>query len=219
MKQSLIHVHKLTRGYPDGAKLFEGFNFDVQTGDFRVLMGKSGTGKTSLIKLIIGQMTPPKDSIFYGDDDVAKYDETDLENYRKKLGIIFQDYKLLDNGSIRENIAYPLQIFGLGESIIQQKVDTILKTIHLHERADTKINQLSAGEKQKVCLARALVHQPECIIADEPTGNLDPEHTQEVADILIEANKNGTTILLITHDVHLIKYLQSHHTIDLDLLK
>lgn len=120
---------------------------------------------------------------------------------------------------MRENIAYPLTIFGLGETIVETKVENILKKLELRHIVDTPVRFLSAGEKQKVCLARALIHSPEFIIADEPTGNLDREHTQEVANMLIEANKLGNTIFLITHDIHLVHYLKEHHTVVVDVLK
>jgi len=199
--------------------LFDHFDFSLLKNDFRVLMGKSGTGKTTLVKLIIGQITAPHSTVFCGEDDISKYSESDLENYRKKIGIVFQDYRLLEECSVRENITYPLKIFGLGETIIESKLDGIVKKMNLRDLLDVPVQFLSAGEKQKVCLARALIHDPEFLIADEPTGNLDREHTQQVADLLIEANKMGNTVLLITHDIHLVHYLKEKHAIKLDALK
>jgi len=125
---------------------------------------------------------------------------------------------LFDKASVKENIATPLKIFGLGPTIIETKTENMIKKCNLRHITSTPIQRLSAGEKQKICLARALIHNPEYIIADEPTGNLDREHTQEVADILIEANKQGNTILLITHDIHLVNYLKSKHRFSLDML-
>lgn len=181
-------------------------------------MGKSGTGKTTLVKCIIGQIPVPHKTFFYRDEDMAHYMENDWESFRKKIGVVFQDYKLFDALSVEENVAYPLKVFGLGETIIENKVSTILKTLGLHAIRETEVQLLSAGEKQKVCLARALVHDPEFIIADEPTGNLDREHTQQVADLLIQANKLGNTVFLITHDIHLVHYLKEKHAIKLDIL-
>ncbi|MEI7562943.1 MAG: ATP-binding cassette domain-containing protein [bacterium] len=198
--------------------MFENFDFHLQQGEFRVLMGKSGTGKTSLVKCIIGQIPVPHKTFFYREEDMAHFSEHDREAFRKKIGVVFQDYKLFDNLSVQENVGYPLTVFGLGETIIENKVTTILKTLGLHAIRETAVQLLSAGEKQKVCLARALVHDPEFIIADEPTGNLDREHTQQVADLLIQANKQGNTVFLITHDIHLVHYLKEKHTIKLDIL-
>lgn len=182
-------------------------------------MGKSGTGKTTLVKLITGELPAPHDTVHYRLEDLSRFTEIDMENYRKKIGIIFQDYRLFDEASVKENIAYPLKIFGLGETIIETKVENSIKKLDLRKIMDTPIRFLSSGEKQKVCLARALVHNPEFVIADEPTGNLDRERTQEVADMLIEANKIGNTIFLITHDIHLVHYLKDKHSIQVDILK
>lgn len=219
-KEALLTISNLTRWYPENAeKLFEHFHFTLHQGDFHVLMGKSGTGKTTLVKLITGELPAPHDTVHYRLEDLAKFTEIDMENYRKKIWIIFQDYRLFDEVSVKENIAYPLKIFGLGETIIETKVENSIKKLDLRKIMDTPIRFLSSGEKQKVCLARALVHNPEFVIADEPTGNLDRERTQEVADMLIEANKIGNTIFLITHDIHLVHYLKDKHSIQVDILK
>lgn len=219
-KEALLTINDLTRWYPENADtLFEHFDFTLMQGDFHVLMGKSGTGKTTLVKLITGEFPAPHSTFHYRSEDLARFTEIDMENYRKKIWIIFQDYRLFDQESVRENVGYPLKIYGLGETIIQTKVDAIIEKLNLRKIMDTPVRSLSAGEKQKVCLARALVHDPEFIIADEPTGNLDREHTQEVADILMEANKLGNTVFLITHDIHLVHYLKEKYAIQLDILK
>ncbi len=218
--EALVTVDDLTRWYPENAKkVFEHFHFAMQEKDFRVIMGKSWTGKTTLVKMIIWQLIPPHGKIFYRNDDISRYTEEDLENYRKKIWIVFQDYRLFEEMSVYENIAYPLKIFGLGESIITSKVEHIINKLNLRDIMHSSVRLLSAGERQKICLARAMIHDPEWIIADEPTGNLDREHTQQVADILIEANKMGNTVLLITHDIHLVHYLQDKHVIKLDVMK
>lgn len=219
-QDTLLTIKNLSRWYPENAeKVFERFHFDLRKWDFRILMGKSATGKSTLVRLIIGEMIPPHGTILYRNDDISKYAETDRENYRKNIWVIFQDYRLFDEQSVQENIAAPLRIFGLGESIVEAKIDSVIKKLNLRPIINTPIRRLSAGEKQKICLARAIVHDPEFIIADEPTGNLDREHTQEVANILIEANKAGNTILLITHDIHLVNYLKDKHTLTVDILK
>jgi len=218
--EALLTISNLTRGYPENAeKLFEHFDFTLRQGDFHVLMGQSGTGKTTLVKLITGELHAPHDTVHYRLEDLSRFTELDMEAYRKKIGIIFQDYRLFDEESVIENISYPLKIYGLGETIIETKVENIIKKLNLLKIKDMPVSSLSAGEKQKICLARALVHNPEFIIADEPTGNLDREHTQEVADLLIEANKLGNTVFLITHDIHLVHYLKDKYTIQVDILK
>lgn len=218
-KDTLLRIDDFSRWYPDNVnKLFENFHFHLQQGEFRVLMGKSGTWKTTLVKCIIGQIPVSHKTFFFRDEDMSQYSEWDRESFRRKIGIVFQDYKLFDTLSVEENIAYPLRVFGLGETIIENKVTTLLKKLGLHTIKEMQIQLLSSGEKQKVCLARALVHDPEFIIADEPTGNLDREHTQQVADLLIQANTQGNTVFLITHDIHLVNYLKDKHHIKLDIL-
>ena len=218
-KETLLTIKDLTWRYPDNVDtLFDHFNFTLHQGDFHVLMGKSGTGKTTIVKLITGELHAPSNTIHYRSEDIAKWTEVDMENYRKKIGIVFQDYRLFEEDSVRENIAYPLKIFGLGETIIETKVDNVITELNLRNLVDKSVETLSSGEKQKLCLARAIIHNPEFIIADEPTGNLDREHTQQVADILIKANKLGNTVFLITHDIHLVHYLKEKHAIQIDIL-
>lgn len=132
--------------------------------------------------------------------------------------MVFQDYKLMDDMTVKENISYPLKIYGLAESVIANKFDAMKTKLGLQKLVNTPIKFLSAGEKQKVCIARALIHEPEFIIADEPTGNLDWEHTQQIADLLIQTNLVGNTVLLITHDIHLLNYLKEKHKIRLHVM-
>ena len=132
--------------------------------------------------------------------------------------MVFQDYKLIDQMTVKENIIYPLRIYGLGETAISNKFESMKIKLNLQKFMNTPIKFLSAGEKQKVSIARALIHEPEFIIADEPTGNLDREHTQQIADMLIQTNEMGNTVLLITHDIHLLNYLKEKHKIKLHLM-
>lgn len=135
------------------------------------------------------------------------------------MGIIFQDYQLLEDLSVKENVVYPLYLYDLGETIIESKLKQVLQKVNIKHLLDKPAKLLSSGEKQKVALARALIHDPEFIIADELTGNLDRESTQNIADILIQAHKTGTTIFLITHDIHLLNYLKEKHQIKLHVIK
>jgi len=191
----------------------------LEVNDFFVLTGKSGTGKTTLVKFITGKLTPPEKTIFYNRQDMATLTSDDIQILRKRLGIIFQDYQLLEDLSVRENIVYPLELYELGETVIESKLRQVLQKVNIKHLLDTPAKLLSSGEKQRVSLARALIHDPEFIIADEPTGNLDRENTQIVADIFIEANKAGNTIFLITHDIHLLNYLKAKHNIKLHVIK
>jgi len=216
----LIEVKNLSRWYRDNpAPLFDKLSFSLETNEFFVLTGKSGTGKTTLVKFITGKITPPEKTMFYNRQDISTFTPDDIQILRKRMGIIFQDYQLLEDLSVRENIVFPLRLYELGETVIESKLKQILQKINLKHLLETPVKLLSAGEKQRVSLARALIHDPEFIIADEPTGNLDRENTQVVADILIEANKAGNTVFLITHDIHLLNYLKAKHTVKIHIIK
>jgi len=191
----------------------------LEANDFFVLTGHSGTGKTTLVKFIMGKLTPPEKTIFYNNQDITTFTPEDIQILRKRMGIIFQDYQLLEDLSVKENIIFPLQIYELGEVVIESKLKQVLQKVNIKHLLDKPVKLLSAGEKQRVALARALIHDPEFIIADEPTGNLDRENTQVVADILIQANKSGNTVFLITHDIHLLNYLKEKHQIKLHVIK
>lgn len=182
-------------------------------------MGKSGTGKTSLLKLISGEKTPPLKSIFYKRDDISKYDARQLQLYRRRLGLMFQQEKFIDYMTVKENVTYPLSIYGIGQTVIDVKYKKIKQKYLSGFDDDALLKTLSSGERQKIGMARALIHEPDCILADEPTGNLDWESTQQLADLLIEANQEGTAILLITHDIHLVNYLKETHKVRIELLK
>ena len=199
--------------------LFDKLNLELQPTEFFVLTGKSGTGKTTLVKFITGKLTPPEKMVFYNKQDISTFTPEDIQILRKRLGIIFQDYQLLEDLSVRENIIYPLELYEIGESIIDSKLRQVLQKVNIKHLLDQPVKLLSSGEKQRVALARALIHDPEFIVADEPTGNLDRENTQMVADILIQANKAGNTIFLITHDIHLLNYLKAKHPIKLHVIK
>jgi len=200
-------------------KLFEKLSLSLLPNEFFVLTGKSGTGKTTLVKFLTGKLTPPEKTIFYNRQDIATFTSDDIQILRKRLGIIFQDYQLLEDLNVKENIVYPLELYELGETVIESKLKQVLQKVNVKHLLDKPVKLLSSGEKQRVSLARALIHDPEFIIADEPTGNLDRENTQVVADILIQAHKAGTTIFLITHDIHLLNYLKAKHPIKLHIIK
>lgn len=218
-KNLLVDIKNLIWGYTQSASvIFSKFNFSLERNEFRVVMGRSGVWKSTLVKLIIGQLKAPKSSIFYKWEDVSKYDDEEVQKYRRKIWVVFQDYNLLDSLSVKENIEYPLRLYGVDEKTIEAKFKNIVQKLELHKIIHSSTKHLSSWEKQKVCIARALIHDPEFLIADEPTWNLDREHTQQVADLLIEANKLGNTVLLITHDIHLLNYLKEKHKITINSL-
>ena len=209
-KFPLIAIKDLTRWYPDSKQpLFRKLNFELFKGDFTVIIGKSGVGKSTIVKFLIWQLRPFDRTVYYRMDDMSRYSDADIQNYRRKIWIVFQDYKLIDALSVKENIVYPLRIQWDDDTTIQMKYRNITSKLHIEDINKLDCNALSGWEKQKVAIARAMVNNPEFIIADEPTWNLDWEYTQEIGNLLIEANNSWNTILLITHDVHLLDYIKS----------
>ena len=209
-KFPLIAIKDLTRWYPDSKRpLFKKLNFELFKWEFTVIIWKSGVWKSTIVKFLIWQFRPYTRTVYYKMDDMAQYTDADIQNYRRRIWIVFQDYKLIDALSVKENIIYPLRIQWDNDITIQTKYRNITAKLGIEDINKLDCNSLSGWEKQKVGIARAMINNPEFVIADEPTGNLDWEYTQEIWDLLVEANKSWNTILLITHDVHLLNYIKS----------
>ncbi len=207
----LVQIKELTWGYLDSKKvLFKKFNFELEKGDFTVITGKSGTGKSTLVKFLIGQIKPYKKTLYYKMEDMSEFSDAEIQRYRRKIGIIFQDYQLINSLSPKENVIYPLVLEGVPLTEIKKKYDAVNTLLDISSIETREIKKLSWGEKQKIAMARAIIHAPDFIIADEPTGNLDQESSLQIADILIKANQIGNTIVLITHDTALLEYLKKN---------
>lgn len=214
MTKNLISIEHLTWGYQNNTSpVFRDFNFQFDQGQFVVLSWKSGTGKSSLVKLLLWQEDAPAKSIYYKGDDIMKFSVKEAQAYRKNIGVVFQDYKLLDRMTVKANILYPLRLSDYTTSMIDAKYNTIVDVLDLHLLSDTPVKFLSGGHQQKVAIARALITDPEIIIVDEPTWNLDWEDTKRIADILLDLHKTWVAILFISHDLHLIEYMKLKGTI------
>jgi len=183
-------------------------DFEVKSGEFAFLFGPSGSGKSTIIKLILSQITPSSGQITIGQHQLATIGKKDIDNIRKKIGIIFQDYQLIPDKSIEENIALSLDITAHPKDKVQSKVDEVIKKVNLATRRLLYPSQLSGGELQRASLARALAINPEIILADEPTGNLDQQNSWNLVKLLKDVNqKQHCTVLMATHDVDIVKSL------------
>lgn len=202
---SFNHVSKI---YPHHVVALDDVSFQVNEGEFILIVGKSGAGKTTIVKLLLKQEEPTSGEIFCLGNDLSKINYSQLSKLRQKIGVVFQDYELLDSKTVFENVAYALEVVDAPETIIRRDVPEVLELVGLNNKAYNFPQQLSGGEKQKVCLARALVHRPKLIVADEPTGNLDPYNTQEIVKLLSKVNKLGTTVILATHDQDIVDFLK-----------
>lgn len=209
----MIIFEKITKIYPPQSVAVEDVSFGIEKGEFVSLVGKSGAGKTTLLRLLLSEEKPTAGHIlcrFLSDSKDMKVHDipaSHLPYFRRKIGMIFQDYKLLPTKTAKENISYVLEVMGAEENEIERDVDEVLALVGLQERGHHFPHQLSGGEKQRVAIARALIHRPEIIIADEPTGNLDPYHTRDIVKLLIKINEFGTTVILATHNKEVINKL------------
>ena len=181
-----------------------GINLKIEKGEFVFLVGHSGAGKSTLIKLITAEEKPTSGNIIINNIKVAELKRKEIPFYRRTLGMVFQDFRLLDNKNVLENVAYAMRVIGAGSRQIRRRVPDVLGRVGLSSKAKFFPNQLSGGEQQRVAIARALANNPSLIIADEPTGNLDPETSKEIMSYLEEINKRGTTIIVATHDKEIV---------------
>lgn len=212
----LINVDELTRGFWDTPELlFNKFDFQLYKWDFTILMWKSWAWKTVFSKFLTRKLKAPKNTIFYKMNDISTYSYDEVQLYRRKLWLVFQDYKLINYMTVKENIIYPLKLYWVWDATIEAKYNRVRKELNIIPFEDRPIQNLSWWEKQFVNIARAIIHDPELIIADEPTWNLDWENTQKVADVLMKLNSEWKTILLFTHDIHLLNYIKATQEITL----
>jgi len=211
----MIAFQGVSKIYRGNSVALEDVTFEVKPGEFVSLVGKSGAGKSTLIRLLIGEEKPTKGRIFFGQYEVNKLKDNQLPPFRRHIGVIFQDFRLLPNKNSAENVAFALEVAGRPQKEIVELVPQVLDMVGLRDKLGNFPHQLSGGEKQRVAIARAMVHRPEVIIADEPTGNLDPFHTSEIINLLLKINELGTTIVLATHDREVINSL-SRRVVSLD---
>jgi len=202
----MIYFNNVTKKYKDNTSLEE-ISFSVSQGEFVSIVGHSGAGKTTLAKLILAEENPTEGTVFFESTDIHKLPSKALINFRKKVGIVFQDFRLLPNKTAYENIAFAMEAVGRSDDEISQDVSHVLDLVDLSNRALHFPHQLSGGEKQRLAIARAIITQPDLIIADEPTGDLDHINANEVINILKRVNEMGTTVILTTHNRGIVDQL------------
>lgn len=204
----MIRFQNITKIYSSQKATLDNISINIKKGEFVSITGKSGAGKTTLIKLLLGEDKPTRGRIFFEDIDVQKIKSRFLPRYRRNFGIIFQDYKLLEYKTCYENIAFAMEVMGEFEEKIKRDVFHVLELVDMADKADSYPKELSGGEEQRVAIARALIHRPRTVIADEPTGNLDPYHSWDIIRLLVKIHEFGTTTILASHNKEIINYLQ-----------
>ena len=196
----LIRVADVQKTYPTGTVALYVFNVSISKGEFVFVIGASGSGKSTFIKMLYREEKPDKGSIIIGGINVAKLKNRKVYILRRKIGVVFQDFKLLPKLTVFENVAFAMEVFGYDKRKIQKRVMEVLDLVGLKHKVRQYPNQLSGGEQQRVVIARAIVNNPKLLICDEPTGNLDPDTSMGIMKVLEDINKLGTTIIMATHD-------------------
>jgi cell division transport system ATP-binding protein len=203
----MIVFEKVSKIYPQNTVALKDVSFEIKEKEFVSIVGKSGAGKTTLLKLLLVEEKPSQGKIFFKGKDITKIKPGKLPEFRRKIGAVFQDYKLLPSKTTYENIAYAMEVIGASDEEINRDVPKVLEIVGLTERANNFPAELSGGERQRAAIARALIHRPEVILADEPTGNLDPYHTLDIIRLLLKIQEMGTTVILATHNREIINSL------------
>lgn len=200
----MIKFDKVTKIYKGDFKALEDVNLEIHPGEFISIVGKSGAGKSTFLKLIYGEEMPTSGNVFFDEKPIDGIKRRLIHEHRKKIGTVFQDFKLLPKKTAFENVAYALEVSGAPREEILEDVPQILDIVGLGNKMEKFPHQLSGGEQQRVAFARALIHKPKIIIADEPTGNLDPISSWEIVQLMMKINEIGTTILLASHDKYVV---------------
>lgn len=201
----LVQFQNVSKVYENGRCGLDNLSLQIPQGEFVFITGPSGSGKSTLLKLLYGTEKPDTGLICFNGQEINRLQGDNLAMFRRQLGIVFQDYKLLEKRTVTENIAIVLRTQGIAANDIQRRVDPALKLVGLRDKAGIFPNQLSGGEQQRVGIARAIVGSPTLLLADEPTGNLDPENALQVLKLLLELNSHGMTVVVTTHDLKLIQ--------------
>lgn len=203
----MIKLEKVTKIYPPDVYGLKDVSLQIEAGEFVSIVGQSGTGKTTLAKMLIAEERPTSGRIEIGGWDITNLKDREIPELRRQIGVVFQDYKLLPTKTVWENVAFALEVASVPTKRIYDVVPQVLKIVGLAEKDKRFPTQLSGGEAQRVVIARALVHRPKILLADEPTGNLDALNAREIIDLLLKINNFGTTVVLVTHDREVVNGL------------
>jgi cell division transport system ATP-binding protein len=200
----MIRMTDVFKEYANGTKALKGVTFELNTGEFAFLVGPSGSGKSTIIRLLVGEVAPSDGEVIVNGQDMDNIKMRKMPYLRRTVGVIFQDFRLIENKSVYENVAFAMRVIGASAKEIRQRVPYVLELVGLEYKAKARPDELSGGEQQRVAVARALVNNPRLIIADEPTGNLDPARSLEILLLLKKINELGTTVLVVTHEKPLV---------------
>ncbi len=202
----MIEFRNVSKVYANGTSALKNINLHIKKGEFVFIVGSSGSGKSTFLKLIMHEELPSRGTIYLDGINISQITKREVPYIRRKMGIVFQDFRLIDKMTVFDNVAFAMRVTGASERDVKKRVPYILNLVDLQNKANQRPAELSGGEQQRVSLARALVNNPSIIIADEPTGNIDPEMSYEIVELLTEINKRGTTVLMVTHEHDLVQH-------------
>lgn len=201
----MIHLENVSKVYPNGTEALKNISLDINHGEFVFIVGTSGAGKSTFLKLLIHEEKATFGKININGFDLIKIKNRKVPYLRRTMGIVFQDFRLIDKMNVYDNIAFAMRVIGSSEKDIKKRVSQVIETVGLKGKEKRRPSEISGGEQQRVSLARAIVNKPEMIIADEPTGNIDPKMSFEIMKKLVDINKQGTTVIVVTHEHELVK--------------
>lgn len=203
----MINISHVYKSYSREAQVLKDVNLNIRPGEFVSIVGQSGAGKTTLVRVLIGEERIDAGQVMIGDWDITKISKIETPYLRRQIGVIFQDFKLLPKKTLAENVSFALEVSGGSRDKIKKIVPSVMKIVGLDDKKNRYPHEVSGGEKQRTAIARALVHQPKILLADEPTGNLDAINANEIIDLLLRINKFGTTVILVTHNKEIVNRL------------
>lgn len=201
----MIEFRNVTKVYDNGTVALKNINLHIDRGEFVFIVGASGAGKSTFLKTIMREEVPTSGTILINNYDLTRMSKKEIPYFRRTMGIVFQDFRLIPKMTVFDNVAFAMRVIGADEESIAKRVPQVLELVGLEDKMDSYPGEISGGEQQRVALARALVNNASTIIADEPTGNIDPEMSYEIVDLLDRINRNGTTVIMVTHEHELVK--------------
>lgn len=204
----MIELKEVTKEYSKGIAALNGISLKIEPGEFVFVVGDSGSGKSTLIRLLMKELEPTSGEIRVMGRNIGELPHRKIPFYRRKLGVVFQDFRLLKDRNVYENVAFALRVTEASGRVIKKKVPAALSLVGLAQKYKSFPKELSGGEQQRVAIARAVVNEPSILLADEPTGNLDPSNSWEIMKLLQEANERGTTVIVVTHNIEIVKAMK-----------
>ena len=207
-EKGLIYLENVSKSYSTGSPAIKNINLSIKRGEFVFIVGDSGSGKSTLIKLMLRELVPTSGEIYVNGENLAKLKHRQVPVYRRNLGVVFQDFRLLQDRNVYENIAFALRVTETPTRVLKKKVPAALSLVGLAQKYKSNPKELSGGEQQRVAIARAIVNEPSILLCDEPTGNLDPVNSWEIMKLLEEANQRGTTVVVVTHNHEIVEAMK-----------